>query len=445
MIFVSFNNPILKCNADIDDLNLGMLSVENDSSQLKLLAEIISQSEEENKLNFNNGNYLLINAKNLISYRLDKITNTTKFILDKILFNNASIYSPHQPSSGVNLMSSILGFIYILLIISMIPLCRYLSRKKMKLFSFLLLTNCLLLACVGMMIKYELINFKNDHQIFGIWNLPDSSNHFSSFAYKNHWASFSLLSIFHGVALLISEYKRKSSFTPKMFLLMVFCVFLSFTLFIIDSRSAILFLFLYIILILYYIFKNKVYWILSIILLISMSFIFMKHFRNTHVFERSVLQVENLQRGNLPFRALLWTDAISQIEDKTFYGYGFGSFQQINPLFQSDETVYERFKVTSNAHREFIPIIRNSHSDFLQGLTEYGFVSYSLFIFPVCFLILKQFLLIKSHYLKALCIGCFIYLLYCFVDLPNKSNASFTLLVLTISFIINHSRSQHTH
>ena len=130
MIFVSFNNPILKCNADIDDLNLGMLSVENDSSQLKLLAEIISQSEEENKLNFNNGNYLLINAKNLISYRLDKITNTTKFILDKILFNNASIYSPHQPSSGVNLMSSILGFIYILLIISMIPLCRYLSRKK---------------------------------------------------------------------------------------------------------------------------------------------------------------------------------------------------------------------------------------------------------------------------------------------------------------------------
>ena len=74
MIFVSFNNSILKCNADIDDLNLGMLSVENDSSQLKLLAEIISQSEEENKLNFNNGNYLLINAKNLISYRLDKIT-----------------------------------------------------------------------------------------------------------------------------------------------------------------------------------------------------------------------------------------------------------------------------------------------------------------------------------------------------------------------------------
>ena len=47
LIFVSFNNPILKCNADIDDLNLGMLSVENDSSQLKLLAEIISQSKEK--------------------------------------------------------------------------------------------------------------------------------------------------------------------------------------------------------------------------------------------------------------------------------------------------------------------------------------------------------------------------------------------------------------
>ena len=445
LIFVSFNNPILKCNSDIDDLNLGMLSVENDSSQLKLLAEVINQSKEENKLNFNNGNYLLINTKNIISYKLDKITNTTKFILDKILFNNASIYSPHQPSSGVNLMKSILGYIYVLLIISIIPLCRYLSRKKMKLFSFLLLISCLLLAFIGTMIKYELINFKNDHQIFGIWNLPDSSNHFSSFAYKNHWASFSLLSIFHGVALLISEYKRKSRFTPKMFLLMVFCVFISFTLFIIDSRSAIFFLFLYIILILYYIFKNKAYWILSIILLTSMSFIFMKHFRNTHVFERSVLQVENLQRGNLPFRALLWNDAISQIENKTFYGYGFGSYQQINPLFQSDETVHERFKVTSNAHREFIPIIQNSHSDFLQGLTEYGFVSYSLFIFPVCFLILRQFLLVKSHYIKALCIGCFIYLLYCFVDLPNKSNASFTLVVLTISFVINHSRSQHTH
>ena len=47
MIFVSFNNPILKCNSAIDDLNLGMLSAENDSSQLKLLAELISQSKEE--------------------------------------------------------------------------------------------------------------------------------------------------------------------------------------------------------------------------------------------------------------------------------------------------------------------------------------------------------------------------------------------------------------
>ena len=315
----------------------------------------------------------------------------------------------------------------------------------MKLFSFLLLISCLVLGFIGTMIKYELINFKNDHRIFGIWNLPDSNNHFSSFAYKNHWASFSLLSIFHGVALLISEYKRKSRFTPKMFLLLVCFLLISFTLFIIDSRSAIFLLLLYIILILYYIFKNKHYWILCIILLTPMSFIFMKNFRNTHVFERSVLQVENLQRGNLPFRALLWIDAISQIENKTFYGYGFGSYQQINPLFQSDETAYERIKVTSNAHREFIPIIQNAHSDFLQGLTEYGFVFYSLFIFPVCFLILRQFLLVKSQYIKALCIGCFIYLLYCFVDLPNKSTASFTLFALTISFVINHSRSQHTH
>ena len=157
-------------------------------------------------------------------------------------------------------MKSILDYIYVLLIISIIPLCRNLSRKKMKLFSFLLLISCLVLGFIGTMIKYELINFKNDHRIFGIWNLPDSNNHFSSFAYKNHWASFSLLSIFHGVALLISEYKRKSRFTPKMFLLLVCFLLISFTLFIIDSRSAIFLLLLYIILILYYIFKNKHYW-----------------------------------------------------------------------------------------------------------------------------------------------------------------------------------------
>ena len=85
------------------------------------------------------------------------------------------------------------------------------------------------------------------------------------------------------------------------------------------------------------------------------------------VWDRTNSQIENLKQGKYPFRFLLWQDAVNQIQERSFWGYGIGSYKIINPIFQSSETVHERYVVTENAHRSFTPIIKSTHNDLLNS------------------------------------------------------------------------------
>ena len=81
---------------------------------------------------------------------------------------------------------------------------------------------------------------------------------------------------------------------------------------------------------------------------------------------RTIHQFNSIKEQKYPFRFLLWNDILTQINIKTFWGYGFNSYSKINPLFQSELTVNERYIVTINAHTDFTPAIKSAHSDVLQ-------------------------------------------------------------------------------
>ena len=47
------------------------------------------------------------------------------------------------------------------------------------------------------------------------------------------------------------------------------------------------------------------------------------------------IQINSTLLGKYPLRIMLWDDILNQILDKPILGYGFNSYQAINPKYQS--------------------------------------------------------------------------------------------------------------
>ena len=86
------------------------------------------------------------------------------------------------------------------------------------------------------------------------------------------------------------------------------------------------------------------------------------------------------------------SDIINQIQLKTFWGYGLDSYKTINGIFQSTEITSARVQNLQGAHQQYIPITIHAHTDFLQILSEIGFIGSSLIIFPIILELLVVFL-----------------------------------------------------
>ena len=133
-------------------------------------------------------------------------------------------------------------------------------------------------------------------------------------------------------------------------------------------------------------------------------------------------QVNNLKAGKLPFRILLWKDLVSQISEKPIFGYGFGSYKIVNPIFQSLETRNERSLGLQHAHVEYTPLVRYGHNDWLEKVSEFGLFGF-LLIVPYLFYIFKFLFLTRSDTTRVLLLGSVLFLLYSIVDFPSQTPA----------------------
>ena len=303
-----------------------------------------------------------------------------------------------------------------------------------------------LLAVLGIFQKINYFPSKHGKEIFGIWDAPEPRYFYSSFTYKNHWSAFAILSLMSGVALIGHFLKRKhhfSGFSPRIFIFIVLIIPLVVSIPHSGSRSGMLVLvvlFFFSIPILLKISPLKLNKSGLIILIIVICSVFITSFALSKNTTKEMISVsmQQLKDSKPPLRFLLWKDLIGQISQKTFWGFGYNSFQAINPKFQSIEVREMRSLGLGNAHRPYRPLIRYGHSDALQYLSEFGWLCFVILILPLVMIVLSGYFFSNSPTVRILCLGNLSFLAYCVFDFPTKSPACliifFTSLALTAKY-----------
>lgn len=285
------------------------------------------------------------------------------------------------------------------------------------------------LAIIGIYQKSNYFPSIHGKEILGIWDAPEPRYFYSSFTYKNHWSAFALLTLVTGVALIVHSLKRKNDFTgfsPKIWIFTLLLIPLAISIPHSGSRSGTLLLFFFLIFsapIFLNVLTVKLNKSVLVTVVVATFLVFMTSFalnKNTtkEMISTSVLQFND---SKLPLRFLLWKDLVGQISHKTFWGFGYNSFQAINPKFQSLEVRELRAIGLSSAHRPYRPLVKHGHSDALQFLSEFGWFCFVILILPLVLVVLSGYFFSKSSTVRILSLGNLCFLVYCMFDFPTKS------------------------
>ena len=388
-----------------------------------------------------NAYYSLFNIKNDIYYKFENIELSDVKKINTIYRKILNNYSPYIPVLNFHKFSNALLFFNIIFCL-LIPfnILKLKSHKTLKQFSLFFLINASILCLIGIMEKIGLISFSSEKPLLGIWEVSDPRYYFATFSYKNHWGAFAVLSLIHGIAYLVSNIKSRNCGIWKTLFLVLLLSIILFSLILVDSRSSILVVFFFAFCLIFFVTKYRSYAIIFTITFTSLFLIIDDRSSNSSLINRTIHQLNAIKEENYPFRFLLWNDIFHQINNKTFWGYGFNSYSKINPLFQSELTVNERYIVTNNAHTDFTPAIKSTHSDVLQTFSELGFITFLFIFFPILFFVLREILFGRSYYTRVLSLGCLAYIFYSLIDLPNSSFANFNCFICTLFIIFAYSR-----
>ena len=205
------------------------------------------------------------------------------------------------------------------------------------------------------LLVYGKLNYmpsENLLEILGIWDAPEPRYFFSTFTYKNHWACFVLLSLTASFAYLLHQYKKTRTIDyrkPKLVMLMVSIILGVLSIPFSGSKSGSILLIIFFLTIMLFpriflqikFYKKYFYFVFLFFIIIVSSIFFTKIYHNEtwkEMVSNFDSQVNNLKAGKLPFRILLWKVLVSLFSEKPIFGYGFGSYKMVNPIFQSLET-----------------------------------------------------------------------------------------------------------
>jgi len=309
-----------------------------------------------------------------------------------------------------------------------------------------------LIALLGIFQKLNYTPGENLKEIWGIWDTPEPRYFFASFTYKNHWACYAIITIYMAIALLFHEY-RKDSYSyfrkPKVIFLFLTVINLLISIPLSGSRSGTLIIFSSLILFVLYFsfkkyrgnFKKLTISALSIIFtLICTIWVVSKFHKKTtdEMLNNTKIQIDSTLLGNYPLRLMLWHDILDQISEKPILGYGFNSYQAINPKYQSKEVRDQRNIVLNNAHHEFTPLIGYAHNDWLEKISEFGLIGIGPFIIYL-YMIISVFTKGKSETSRILIIGSICYLVYSFIDFPSRTPCSLLTFSLNVGLALKYN------
>ena len=430
LYFVFSNNPYL----DQDDykmisaLNLERANLLKDNTTKSYYKKI---QNEINQSFTNNPNISLS-----MSIEIDRVLSKTEMMASRIIN-----YALHQDSnsmlySSINLGNNFYQNLKLFFFTILLPFSFSLIVLKLKLIKptfWALVASTGLLALMGLYYRFQYLqgNSIAGTEIIGLWQAPEPRISFASFTYKNHWSAYVILVLSTCLCLLFQILKTKvfAFFRcKKSVLLLVFTIISVLSVIYSSSNSGLIFVFLFLLasVVLFSLKKISQKFIVSCALL-SMVLVPLSLTKS-----KLIDRVEDLLSGD-SFRLNLWSDIINQIQLKTFWGYGLDSYKTINGIYQSTEITTARVQNLQGAHQQYIPITVHAHTDFLQILSEIGFIGTCLIIFPIIFGVVSWIFTKPSTRINLTAVALIIILLYSIIDFPFRNIAVSSMFVFLFS------------
>ena len=445
---ISYNNPKhTALNAqDLIELNMeGILLETRDSAKIEMISNgmnlVLEKSRDNPKLSI----ALFFHLKNTYLDKYSEIIDDPIISLLNKCENKIQLdYWSFLPSIAIKNIFDIQNFLFLFinLFLGIIIFYNLFNFNNVKAFLWIVIINTCILCIVGLYQKFTQVWSDDYLEILGIWNAPEPRYFFSTFTYKNHWSAFALISlscifsILYNQLRITKEYMIKS---PILLFIIFGIILLISTVIFSGSRSGILLSALSVILFSLIIFlKNKnlklfsFRKIISLFLVIfpTLFFIFYSLKKDEKVKEmltNSTTQWKAYQEGNPPLRWYLWKDAYNMAKRELILGHGYNAFPSTYPKFQSTVVRQERAKGLESAHNPYIPLVAHAHNDILEFICEWGLLGTFCFFIPYILHLVKVWVSTNSTTVRLLLLGCFVFLVYCFVDFPTRTPACFAL------------------
>ena len=392
---------------------------------------------------------LYLHSKNEIedTYQLE---DKNLDLLDDILSSIWSVPNPYLPTQIIKHEGSIQNYSVFIsqLLIGIIAYLLFKTRSSIRNFIAGLIISSVILAIAGMIQKIQYFPADDLKEIWGIWDTPEPRYFYASFTYKNHWSAFVLLIISATIGLLFhaSNFKnRLGYFKSKSIFLLGGLILLTITIPHSGSRSGVLILLVLSTLAVYSLgfqarimnFKKNTFKISVAFIVVLLAGFFLSKSTTKEMINTTNSQITS---DETPLRILLWTDLVKQISGKTFWGYGYDSYGAINPLFQSQEIRIIRNKGLANAHHRYVPLIGHGHSDLLEFVSEFGWVGFTLILFPIFLILLRNYIFCPSILIKCISAGCLCFILYCCIDFPTRTPACLILFSVLVGLSLKYTR-----
>ena len=386
----------------------------------------------KDKFSSNNNGYILLEDIN------SKIENSISFYLPTTPLNHSKIWP---------------NFIFFIsqILVGLVTYSSFSSKASIRKFLIYIAVSGVLLSVIGIIQKTNYIPSENQKEIFGIWDTPEPRYFFSSFTYKNHWSSYIILII----SVLLSLLSRKFLLFRNKFSMIIFLFFLL-GLFITiltlphsGSRSGCVILILVLLFTSLNLLRNKYFKyhkqkILTVLTTSIIVFIIGFFLSSKTTKEMLTNTISVIEKKGAPLRIMLWKDLCRQISSKTFWGYGYDSYRQINSIFQSRIVREERAIGLINAHKPYTPLVAHGHCDLLEWISEFGWIGFIILPLPCILLILRMIFFSNSVLSQTIAIGTLCFVIYCCVDFPTRTPACLVQFSVILGLASKYSKLKIT-
>jgi O-antigen ligase len=428
--FVFSSNPYLdqKVYKMISTLNLERANLLNNNTTKSYYKKIQNEIDQS----FTNNQNISLS----MTIEIDRILSKTEMMASRIIN-----YAMHQNSnsmlySSINFGNNFYQNLKLFFFTILLPFSFSLIVLKLKLIKptfWALTVSTGLLVLLGLYYRFQYLqgNSIAGSEIIGLWQAPEPRISFASFTYKNHWSAYVILVLSLCLCLFFQILKTKvfAFFRcKKSVLLLGFIIISVLSVYYSSSNSGLIFVFLFLFssIVLFSLKKISLKFITPFVLIFS----FLTYLSLTK--SMFIDRLKDLVSGD-SFRLNLWSDIINQIQLKTFWGYGLDSYKTINGIFQSTEITSARVQNLQGAHQQYIPITIHAHTDFLQTLSEIGFIGTCLIIFPIIFGVVSWIFTKASTKSNLTAIALNTILLYSITDFPFRNVAVSSMFVFLLS------------